>query len=71
MLAFIIILGAMVAFGFTLESHLEGEREQYRWGISRVAGFGLCLLWPLHIVIVVLAAGLYRPMLPSARVPMS
>lgn len=71
MLACIIIFYALVAFGFALESYLEGEREQSGWDIWRVAGFGLCLVWPLHIAIVVLAAILYRPTLRSARVPLT
>ncbi|MCZ8159083.1 MAG: hypothetical protein O9256_04275 [Rhizobiaceae bacterium] len=71
MLVFIIILYALVAVGFTLESYLEGEREQSGWDIWRVAGFGLCLVWPLHIGIVVLAAVLHRPTPPAARVPLT
>lgn len=71
MLACIIIFYALVALGFALESYLEGEREQSGWDIWRVAGLGLCLVWPLHIVIVVLAAVLYRPTPRSARVPLT
>lgn len=55
MLIVALILYTLIALIFLGESYLEGERDCQGWDVWRVAGLLLGLIWPVQILIVLLA----------------
>lgn len=49
-----------------MESYFEGERDGGEWDIWRLVGLALSLVWPLHLVIGLLAVIWSRRVSPPA-----
>lgn len=69
MLYFALLLYCLVGTIFLMESYFEGERNGGEWDTWRVGGLVLSLVWPLHLVIGLLAVIWSRRVSPPVITP--